>query len=55
MRFDSALCSSEIRPGINHAADFITILILILMLGILVSAHEAGHLVMAKCFSTSIV
>jgi membrane-associated protease RseP (regulator of RpoE activity) len=30
---------------------FITILILILMLGILVSSHEAGHLVMAKCFN----
>ena len=30
---------------------FITILILILMLGILISAHEAGHLVMAKLFN----
>jgi membrane-associated protease RseP (regulator of RpoE activity) len=30
---------------------FITVLILLLMLGILVSAHEAGHLVMAKSFN----
>jgi membrane-associated protease RseP (regulator of RpoE activity) len=30
---------------------FLTILVLILMLGILVSSHEAGHLVMAKCFN----
>lgn len=30
---------------------FLTILVLILMLGILVSAHEAGHLVMAKLFN----
>lgn len=30
---------------------FLTILILLLMLGILVSAHEAGHLVMAKLFN----
>ncbi|MFA6620353.1 MAG: site-2 protease family protein [Bacilli bacterium] len=30
---------------------FLTVLILILMLGILVSAHEAGHLVMAKLFN----
>jgi len=30
---------------------FITILILLLMLGILVSAHEAGHLAMAKAFN----
>jgi membrane-associated protease RseP (regulator of RpoE activity) len=30
---------------------FITIVILLVMLGILVSAHEAGHLVMAKSFN----
>jgi membrane-associated protease RseP (regulator of RpoE activity) len=30
---------------------FVTILILILMLGILISAHEAGHLFMAKRFN----
>lgn len=30
---------------------FITVLILILMLGILVSAHEAGHLLMCKAFN----
>ena len=30
---------------------FITIVILLVMLGILVSAHEAGHLVMAKAFN----
>ncbi len=30
---------------------FLTILVLILMLGILVSSHEAGHLIMAKCFN----
>jgi membrane-associated protease RseP (regulator of RpoE activity) len=30
---------------------FLTVLVLILMLGILVSAHEAGHLVMAKLFN----
>ncbi|MCR4562196.1 MAG: site-2 protease family protein [Bacilli bacterium] len=30
---------------------FLTILVLVLMLGILISTHELGHLVMAKCFN----
>jgi len=37
--------------GSNLMQIFITILILLLMLGILISAHEAGHLVMAKSFN----
>jgi membrane-associated protease RseP (regulator of RpoE activity) len=37
--------------GNNIMQTFITIVILLVMLGILISAHEAGHLVMAKAFN----